>query len=64
MNNYKEETLNFTDDVHLGTYECTANNSLGQATKTFKVKKGFVPPKFDIKKVRTICTNPSLRINW
>lgn len=54
VSNYKELTLNITDNVHLGTYECTANNSLGKATKIFKVKDGFVPPKFDITKVRTL----------
>ncbi|XP_026332490.1 fasciclin-2-like [Hyposmocoma kahamanoa] len=51
VNSYKELALNITDNVHLGTYECTANNSLGHAKKTFKVKAGFVPPKFDKKKV-------------
>lgn len=63
VSNYKELSLNITDDVHIGTYECTANNSLGKANKQFKVKEGFVPSKFDIAKVRTISTIPGLRRN-
>lgn len=63
VSKFKEVNLTIFDDFDLGTFECTANNILGQANKTFEVKKGFIPPKFNIAKV---CTpvDISLRLNW